>query len=125
MPEHRDDSSDGSADSGNSSIERMRKLIAAYESCEDPELASDFLATHGLTYPTIAHYRRILARNEHAPNTGPGIDAKSHSAPRPRRRRARVAPPSRTYDSPRPAPSSRRRSSDKRYAVVVLIIELP
>lgn len=128
MPRHRDESFDNSTGSNDSAIERMRRLIFGYESCEDPCLAAAFLEAHGLTYPVIANYRNILARIDQASPTAPDLDGAPHTASRPRRRRirrARVAPPSRTYDMPHPAPSSRARSETKRYAVIVLVIELP
>lgn len=119
MPNDFDDSSSDPPE-----IARMRRLIAEYESCEDPWLKSEYLDTYGLTRDSIINYRRIVARADLRASTTPSSPASTKGRGRmPRRsrvRRAPATPSSRAYDTTRPGDSRRNRSA--RHSVIVFII---
>lgn len=116
-------SSDDSSISRDPDIERMRRLVAQYESLEGPEQRSEFFMAHGLSHPVISNYRRIIAFTDRQ-ITKKSPTATVHirrSTRRIRASRRNVAPPSRTYETTRPKTSLRVSRSRKRIALVIII----
>ncbi|MEU5161031.1 hypothetical protein AB0G74_15675 [Streptomyces sp. NPDC020875] len=101
-------------------LARMRRIVAEYDSLEDPEQRSEFLDIRGYTRGSLAGARRAIAA---ADRPTPGEP--SSRAPRRTRRRqgsrrpAPVAPPGR--------PRLRRRGPAPRKVVITLriVVEFP
>jgi hypothetical protein len=122
VPDSTGDSSHDSTDSRASDIDRMRRLIKQYDSLEDPDLKAEFLAAHGLTYPVIKRYRRIVALADR--RSSPHVSTVAiHVRPsrRGRTRRRRTAPPNRSYEKTRPDASLQVSRSDTRIVIVLTI----
>jgi len=108
-------------DSDAPEIARMRRIVADYESCEDPCLKSELLEAYGLTHDVIMNYRKIVARANLRASASPTAPKSRARTPRRIRvRRTRSTPSSRAYDTTRPGDS--RRNRDVHNGVTVFII---
>ncbi|MER5770242.1 hypothetical protein [Streptomyces sp. NPDC001985] len=80
-----------------SALNKMRHLVASYDSLDDPYLRSEFLDMHGMTRETIATYRRLITAEERRASATPSATAHSTSRRTGRARRgggsAPLAPP--------------------------------
>ena len=113
-----DDPSDSDSDSPE--ITEMRRIIAEYESCEDPWLKSEWLESRGWTRAIIMSYQQRIARADSRSSSIPSATRRARAPRRSRVRRMQVAPSSRAYDTTRPGDSLRNRRV--RNGVTVFII---
>lgn len=113
-------------DSDASEIARMRRIVAAYDSCEDSWLKSEYLDAQGLTREVVINYRKIVARADLRASPTPPVSGDRFIVRASRRSRPRRAPSSRSSranDTTRPGDSRRNRSIRSR--VVFFVIVLP
>lgn len=112
-------------DSDAPEIARIRRIVAEYESCEDPWLKSEYLDAHGLTRDVVINYRRIVSRADLRASPTPPMPGEGfvRASRRRRPRRAPSSPSSRANDTTRPGDSRRNRSIRNR--VVFFVIVLP
>lgn len=123
MPNDFDESPNSDSDAPE--IARMRRIVADYDSYEDPCLKSELLEAHGLTRDVIMNYRKIVARADLRSSTSPTTPKSRARAPRRIRvRRTRSAPSSRAYDTTRPG-DSRRNRGVRDGVTVFIIIRVP
>ncbi|MCX4609093.1 hypothetical protein [Streptomyces mirabilis] len=114
------------SDSDDSEIDRLRKIVARYESCEGPESKSDYLEAHGLTRPVIAHFRRIVEAADRRISSASETYTIHIRATRGRRlRRSATSSSSRPGGTTRTDGSSFRNRHPRRRVTFVIIIDYP
>ncbi|WP_406402117.1 hypothetical protein OH805_23425 [Streptomyces sp. NBC_00879] len=101
--------------SDDSGLEEMRRFVARYESIEDPELQSEFLAQSGRTFDAVRHFRRLI----NAANRVPRVPRPDLRNARHRARRSRPTPV-----GPAGRPRHRRRRSRTLVITVRIVVEL-
>ncbi|MGW0545949.1 hypothetical protein [Streptomyces altiplanensis] len=95
-----------------SELEKMRRFVAQYESCEDPDLEFEFLEQSGTTFETVRRYRQLIA----------AADLRSLAATRAARKGIRAARSRGRRNRPTPvAPPGHPRNRRRRPRVTVVI----
>lgn len=118
MSSDLDDSSGSNSDAPE--IARMRRILADYDSIEDPDLKSDYLDAHGWAFATIVNYRRIVARADRRSAPAPVTATVRIRTSRRGVRRTPTAPPFRPYETTRPGDSPRNRGANNRVTIVII-----
>ncbi|WP_141662870.1 hypothetical protein [Streptomyces sp. Wb2n-11] len=94
-----------------SELKKMRRFVAQYESCEDPDLQSDFLEQSGTTFESVRRYRQLVAAAD-----------RGRAATRAARKGIRTARSRGRRNRPTPvAPPGRPRNRRRRSGVTVII----